>query len=308
MNNDYYMYRQEELAKKVLSSGFQTGYYNYEMKLASLYLRDIEGLKPSAIEARIIELCKKSINDYSERGWCMRIRDAMKYAANKEHRLVQCDSVPVYQHEVAYIKGLDVDENVKRTVLAMMVQKKLDKISFETQHGGEYSIFTYSNGTKRFKSLPKTAGIKTSKGFDFCLDVLYPMREKGLIDIIQTTGSPLKLNFNDQICLDGDVAVLVRDYSHIGLYYDYLFIDDNRTGFCEICGFPFKRAMGRGRVRKYCDEHRDGYVHTGIYEEGVCEDCGALFVRTKGNAAKQVRCDVCQYRHKLESKRKQARC
>jgi len=297
-----YQYHQQRLAERVWHEGFITGHEQFELCLVALYLRDVHGMPPRERRAALTRFLREQDKEYTASKWCLRLNAALKYAADKNRKLVEIERIPVYQSEMAFVDGLDVNEDVKRTVFAMMVQKKLDKISFEAQHGQPYAIFAYSNSDARLKALPRVAGIKRRRGFDFGRDVLFQMREQGLIEVMACKGTPLKLNFVDQFAEDGEVAVEVRDYEDLGIYWDYLHGGD--IGFCTVCRTPF-RCRKHGEKRKYCEEHLRGRVNQGARIDVACIDCGKVFTRST-HAAMQVRCHECQQEHRKQG-RKQGR-
>ena len=285
----YYQYRQRDYAALIYLKGAQTKYTRYELRLVALFLRDVMGYAPKPLRQGIIECLQKWDEQYTLNKWCVEIEQTAAYARNKKHKLVQCDSIPMYQSEVEYIKGLDIPEDLKRAVWTMMVQKKLDKMVYETRHDKSYQIFTYANNSKRIKALPRVAGIKKKRGFDTASDILHPLYCAGLIDVIQTRGDPFKLNFADKIVFEGEEAVRVTDYEHIGLYWNY--VTGANVGLCEVCGAPFKRK-DTGRPRKVCDDCADR-TQVNDVEIMECTDCGEVFVREVKNT-RQVRCAACQ--------------
>lgn len=294
--NSYYQYRQKDYAEKIYLNGFQSRYVSYELRLVALYMKLAQNMRQSELRDHLKRFCADYAPNYSYYAWCMRIKSACDYAANHD-TLVQIDSVPIFKSELAYITSLSGSipletENIQRTVFAMMVHKKLDKYSYEQQHDTPYAVFSYSIGGKRFTGMPRIAGLRKPKNFDFALDVLYPMHNLGLIETIETKGSPLKLNFADEIRFSGDFAFNVQDYEQLGLYYDK-YILNKPVGFCVICGRAFKQIGHRPRL--YCDEHKGGNIRTGQNVFSTCVDCGQIYIRNS-HAAQQIRCRDCQKR------------
>lgn len=285
----YYQYRQRDYAALVYLKGIQSNHWRYELRLVALFLRDVMGCTPKPLRQGIIECLQKWDKRYTLNKWCVQIEQTVAYARNKKHKLVQCDGIPMYQSEVEYIKELDISDDLKRAVWTMMVQKKLDKVVYETRHEKPYQIFIYGNSPKRLKAFPRVAGIKKKRGFDTASDILHPLYCAELIDVLQTRGDPFKLNFADKIVFEGEEAVRVTDYEHIGLYWDY--VTGGKVGLCEVCGAPFKRK-GTGRPRKVCDDCVD---RTQVKDVEIveCVDCGKVFVREVKNT-RQLRCAPCQ--------------
>lgn len=288
-DHKYYQYRQRDYAALIYCKGFQSNYMRYELRLLALFLRDVVGLKPAALKKELIAFLKKWDEHYTLNKWCVMIEQTLAYAKNKERHLVQCDAVPMFASEIEYIKQLDIDESLKCIVWTMMVQKKLDKVSYEARHTTPYQIFSYTNSAKRLGGLVRSAGIKKKRGFDAALDVLHPLFCAGLIDVLRTRGDPFKLNFADQIVFVGDEVVKVTDYEHIGMYWDMLC--GKEIGVCKVCGVPFKRK-GMGRPRRVCDDCADRSQVKDV-EIMQCVECGKVFVREVKNT-RQVRCVTCQ--------------
>lgn len=288
MSSNYYMYRQLTYAKLIFEKGFQSNHLQYELKLLALYLRDCLDMKPKARKAALHTFCRQWIPSYSYRGWYQVINRAMNYSSGRKHVLLECPSVTMYKSEVEYIDGLDISENGKRTVWAIMAQKKLDKASYEAQHGGEYQIFAYGNKQKRINGLKRVAGLKSVK--DMGLDVFQELVEAGLVEIMACKGDPIKLNFAEKIALEGEMAVEITDYEQLGSYWEWLH-GDSKVGLCKVCGTPYRKTRGN---REYCDDHT-GYRHVSEVKKKTlnCTDCGQEFMVDARNHSK-IRCAACQ--------------
>ena len=290
----YYQYRQEELAEYIWKHGFQSTYVSYELKLVALYIANKYSLSEGEVAASLQEFLQRVDPEYTKNKWCVRLFQATKSAAQKRAALLQCDSIKMYNSEYLYVNSLSLDNELKKVVWTMMVQKKLDKYSYETQYETPYTIFSYTNNKRRLSALPRIAGIKKKTGFDLGIDVLHPLIESGLLEVVHTKGDPFKINFADQIVFEGKEIITVRDYEHIGLYWDFLCGEP--VGFCEVCDFPFTKKA-KGRTRKYCDYHAEKHSLGDSETDQVCIDCGKTFTRST-HAAMQIRCPACQKEHR----------
>lgn len=336
----YYIYRQQELAEWVYLNGFQSAAPSkHDLNIVALYLRQVKGMSPSQIRQEITRFCEQYLPGYSFRRDCMLINDAVNYAVNPKHHLSQVDQVVVFKDEIEFIQSLNEDwlrnvlreanednpgsdtyinlsraaENIRRTVLAIMIHKKIDAAIFESkpkniEMGKEYSFFMYSHDSTRFTSLPRVAGLKRFKGFKFARDVIRPMWLGGLVEFVAMRGDPLRLDFGTKIhkssYKDGhedEVAFVARDYEHIGWYYDaFVAGQTGKIGFCAKpgCMMPYL-TKGHGNAKRYCAYHALGTIRANSNVLVNCIVCGKEFKRN-ALAAKQVRCPECQAAYKIE--------
>lgn len=292
----YYQYRQYTLAKLVYDKGFQTTYKQYELKLLAVYLRDYVFLKPKARKERLVEFCKKHIADYHPRANFRMINTALDYASNKHNVLVEIPEIIVYKSEVAFINLLEISNNAKRLLFAMIVQKKLDKGNYEARHPGKtYNLSFMSNDAPRNRRLGKIAGV--APRVDVAKELLFELFTKHIVETLPN--GTVVLTFSDHIVHAGDEAVRVVDYEHIGLYWDYL-LGNKKVGICVSCGSPYRSTSNR---QKHCVDCQ-GYAKIETPREKiiVCAECGVKFaVRMK--AVKTYRCEDCQRLAEVTAKR-----
>lgn len=297
MKSSYYQYRQKELAEQIYLNGFQSTHYQYELRLVALLLKKNMGLKSEQVFKHLENLCLAYIQDYDQmkHRYRLLIRRAVNYAESHNTSLLDCQSISIYASEFEYIQSLsDLGEEVQRTVLTMFVQKKLDSYSYYVQHGEPYILFGYTIGNKRWNALPRVAGIKKKAGFDFIQDVVSKMNKAVLTEVVDGKHPQLKLNMADKIMVRNpkgeDVAFEVRDYEHIGLYFDKYFLG-KEVGFCKICGQGFRLQKGH-RHREYCTDHERG-VKTGQNVFATCSNCGQVFMKN-AHASRQILCSNCR--------------
>ena len=107
----------------------------------------------------------------------------------------------MYNSEYLYVNSLSLDNELKKVVWTMMVQKKLDKYSYETQYETPYTIFSYTNNKRRLSALPRIAGIKKKTGFDLGIDVLHPLIESDYWKLCIQRAIHLRLTLRIRSCL-----------------------------------------------------------------------------------------------------------
>lgn len=292
MTKDYTKYHQRTLAKTILEEGFQSSYYNSELGYLARYFKE-SGDKPQMIKEKLIDFIKTHYPKAILRNWMVQIDKAVAASQKDENVLIECSHVDMYLSEIEYIDSLDISENAKRVIFAIMVHKKLDKFCYELRKGEDYKIFTYSNN-RRLHSLPRVA--KLNKVRNIALDVMHELYKAKLVDVIECKGSPFKLNFADQIVFEGALAVRISDYDHIGLYWEWLHGKET-VGLCCKC---WQAYSTKAKNRCYCEDHQ-GYQAMGDSKEIVCVDCGKQFVVPASNH-KTVRCVECQKQENAKKK------
>ena len=292
----YDRYRQRSYAEYVYLNGFQSSYISRELQLLALYMRDTFYWKPLTMRYNLVLFCEQNLPNFNLMRDCLLIRKALNYAKDKNHILIEIPYIPVYQSEIDFINSLPDNENVRRTIFTMIIHKKIDAQCYNQNHpdGEPYTFFSYANNS-RLTAIPHIGGIRLKKGEKFGITVMHEIFKLGLIETIQTVGSPLKLNFADKIAMDGEEVLRVYDFEKIGLYYNYIFKDkkigNRKIGLCKICHCPFTYTSHNERI--YCDEHRKGNVKMNKNMFYTCEECGMVFLR-RNNAHTQVLCSNCK--------------
>lgn len=292
MSNTYNVYHMRTFAEKVYREGFQKETSKqFELCLVALYMRDVLGINKTVMKSELLDFCMREAPDSSKRAWVMMVAKAEKYAQKKDHVLVECPYIDMYEDEVEYIDSLDVSDNAKKIVFTMMVHKKLDKVCYEARNTDSYTIFSYATN-KRYSSLKRVAHL--SKVKDMAKEVMHELYCHNLVDVIETKGTPLKLNFADKICFEGKIAVRITDYEQIGLYWEWLMGKPN-IGLCCTC---WQIYNSRSKRRCYCEQHQ-GYQKLGIsVRDVVCANCGKEFQVSIKNT-RTIRCESCQAMEKL---------
>lgn len=305
---NYNRYRQRSYAEYIYLNGFQSSSIGRELQLLALYMRDTFYWKPLTMRYNLVLFCEQYMENFNLMRDCLLIRKALNYAKEKKNVLIEIPYIPVYQSELDFITSLPDNENIRRTIFTMIIQKKIDAEAYNQTHpeGEPYTFFSYANNA-RLTAIPKVAGIRLGKGERFGISVMHEIFKLGLIETIQTVGSPLKLNFADKIATEGEEVLRVYDFEKIGLYYNYLFKDkrigNRKIGLCKICGRPFTYTSHNERV--YCDEHKKGNVKTNKNVFYTCQECGMVFVKPN-RASAQILCPNCKRKKHAHRKVKNA--
>lgn len=79
---------------------------------------------------------------------------------------------------------------------------------------------------------------------------IYYLKEQGLVE---DTINNLKLLFMYNIPDDDNVAMEIKDYENIGMYYD-LHIGKKNIKACDNCGKPIKVKSNRTKYCNICSE------------------------------------------------------
>lgn len=303
MNRDgkYYIYRQKEYAMLVYYRGFQTQYVRHELMLMGLYLRDVGHFSNKVIETQITAFCKRYMEQFNPRRDYEMIQDVMRKVASKKNRLIQIDEIVVYQDEIDCIRATGASEDIQRLMFTILVQKKIDKINYETRHPyKQYNPTFLSSDERRNKKLAIKAGFDAKK--DISGGLLHEMKERGWISVLPN--GVLRLHFLPDLNRKGGEAIIrVKDYRAIGMYWDH-YLGKKTVGLCGRCGSPFRRTVHN---RKTCNEclARKWYVGY-LTRTRKCEICGQLFL-TDARIGMKPRCDTCQKKHRNDVRRERRR-
>lgn len=289
MKNKNYKYSELEYAKLIYDKGFQTKHKPTELRLLSLYLKEILGLKPKERNAKLYEFCKKWIPNYNRVKYFKVINRALSQATQKGQKLITVDKIDIYQGEIEYINHLEIDYNFKKVLFAFLVQMKLNKEVYEYKNEKPYTSVYFKGGKAKYANIKKTSNIPAN--LDINDDVIYFLAQEKLVTVLHK--GLIVLNFLENCFSTGDIAVEVKDYENIGLYFD-LYNHKPKVKLCEHCNNPFNQTKSN---IKYCPLHK-GYqaIETKTIR---CVDCGVAFdVGSKAN--NRLRCGICS---KAERKR-----
>lgn len=289
MNNKskQYKYNELEYAKLIYNKGFQTKYFKTEIKLLALYLRDI-GMSPKKRTEYIYDFCKKHIEDFSEVKYFSLLDSAIKYSQNKKRQFVVIKSIPIVKSEVDYIMGLEnIDYNSKRVLFTLLVQKKLDNLTYYFRNGNKSTSINFKGGNKKYNKLKQLSNIP--KNIKINDDIIYNLAELGYIEI--KYAGLIRLSYINEIeYKDNDIVIEVINYDKTGLYFDY-YNKLDKIRLCKECSDPFIQTASN---QQYCKEHR-GYQPTET-KSVICIDCRREF-EVSSKATNRLRCDDCNKVH-----------
>lgn len=288
----YNKYRLKDYAVWVFGHGFHNGKYSaFDMKMLALYLRDECGLKPMRMREYLIKFMKARSGVQNNSELSFRAQKALSFAAKKQNVLIQIDKVPIYESEVRWLTELDVPNDAKKVLLAVMVQKRLDAECYLQRHEGkEYYLGYLSADVGKVREIKKMACVPTK--LDVYRDVFGALNEKGLVSIGHAS---FKLDFWEQLQWgeDSEIAFEIEHFDAAGLYWDEL-MGDKKVKRCKSCGRPFKRRSNRQMLCKECAEF--GVEEEPHAKQIRCIDCGEVgWVPAKMNHGE--RCPKCQKRH-----------
>ena len=290
----YNKYRLKDYAIWVFGTGFHNGHYSaFDMKMLALYLRDECGMKPARLREYLIDFMQAESGRQNKSELAFRAQEALAFAAKKQNVLIQVDRVPVYESEVRWLKELDVPDEVKKVLLAIMVQKRLDAECYMQRHEGkEYYLGYLPADITKMLEIKKMACVPTKQ--DIYLDVLGRLSQMGLVTIGHAS---YKLDFWEQLNWGqgSEVAFEIEHFDATGLYWDEL-MGDKKVKRCEHCGKPFKKRSNRQVLCKECSESGAKYEEPQARQHR-CQDCGELFWASVSTTCVQ-RCPPCQKKHR----------
>jgi DNA-directed RNA polymerase subunit RPC12/RpoP len=287
MNNKskQYKYNEREYAKLIYNKGFQTKYFKTELKLLALYLRDI-GLTVKQRTEYIYDFCRKYIPEFHEAQYFGLLDSAIKYSQNKNRQFVNIDSIPIYKAEIDYINGItDVDYNSKRVLFTLLVQKKLDNLTYYYRNGKESKSINFKGGNQKYNKLKQMANIP--KNIKINDEIVYNLNELGYIEIKYAGLIKLTYINNIQYKENDEIIIEVINYDKTGLYFDY-YNNLDKVRLCKYCNEPFIQTASN---QQYCEEHK-GYQPKET-KTIICVDCGKE-VEIDGYIKNKYRCNDCQ--------------
>lgn len=286
-----YKFRDYEYAQKVYNEGFLSKYQDTEIKLVSLYMRDILGIEnKSERKDAIITFCEKNISGYNRASHFKLVNRALNYSCNKSNKLITIDFVTVSKSEIEYIQNQDLTDTEKKVMFTLLVWKKLDKIWFEIKNENKtYDNIFFKGSKAKYQDLKKMSCIKSNINVNS--DVIYVLISKGYITSYPK-GS-IRLDFINKIEYsdDDEIVLEIRTYPLVGYYWD-MYNGNNHIRTCLKCDNIFYKTSNN---QIYCKDCK-GYEKqkTKIL---TCVDCGKEFEVDSGS--RKTRCDDC---HRVERK------
>lgn len=233
-----------------------------EIRLVALYYKEM-GLKPKQRREKLYEFCKKNISGYKVEKYYKVIDRALRLACKKEQKLVQIDSLPIYEKEIDYINTLDIDHNCKKVLFAFLVQMRLNKLVYEYKNENEYTGRFFKGGKIKYNNIKKMSNIPQTVLINE--DVIYELNKKDLVKVLHK--GLIRLDFLEQCHQEGEVGIVVEDFENAGWYFDY-YVGAKGVVLCGYCNSPFKKRTNR---QEYCSdecfaEQRRTYISSKVKE------------------------------------------
>lgn len=281
-----YKYKDLVYAQKIYNDGFLTKYRETELKLVTLYMRDVlEITKKQERKEALHKFCEKHLKDYHRMKYYKLINKALDYSCSKKNYLINIDSIPVMKSEIDYLNSQDISIDEKKVLFTLLVTYKLRKLYFEIKKPNEpYDNMYFKGGTSQYSDLKKVSNIHNK--LDINIDIISELAVKGYVKIYSR--GCIRLNFIEAIVDDiGEVAFEMTDYNNIGFWFEW-YNGNKRIGKCIKCGNVFYKKSNH---QIYCSECQ-GYAKQGV-KTLICCDCGKEF-EVDGVVKNKKRCDKCQ--------------
>lgn len=292
-----YKYNELEYAKLIYDKGFQTKHIPTELRLLAVYMRDILEMKPKKRREELYKYCEVNIPNYNKAKYFKTINRALQQATKKTNKLITIKEINIYQNEVDYINSVQLSDNHKKVLLALLVHKKLSKMVYDIKNADnpdkrDYNMVFFNGGTKIYNNIKKISNIPTSIKLneDIIHDLLnYKLNdtdEKYLITALHN--GLIILNFIDELNESGNIPITIKNFNNVGWYLDY-YNNIKNIKLCKHCNQPFKQTKND---ILYCSEHKQYYVPMET-KTITCIDCGEEVEVDARNMTK-VRCNECQ--------------
>lgn len=298
-----YKYNELEYAKLIYDKGFQTKHIPTELRLLTVYMRDMLEMKPKERREELYKYCEVNIPNYNKAKYFKTINCALQQATKKTNKLITIKEINIYQNEVDYINSIQLSDNHKKVLLALLVHKKLSRIVYNIKNADnpnkkEYNMVFFNGGTKIYNNIKKISNIPSTTKLnediihDFLNYKLSETDEKYLVTALHN--GLIVLNFIDEISEFGDIPITIKNFNNIGWYLDY-YNNIKNIKLCKHCDQPFKQTKND---ILYCSEHKQYYIPMET-KTITCIDCGEEVV-VDAKANNRNRCDECIDKAKLE--------
>lgn len=278
-----YKYKDLIYAEKVYKEGFLTKYRDTELKLVSLYMRDVLGItKKQDRKEALHNFCKEHLPDYHKMKYYKVINRVLEYSCNKKNFLITIDSVPVLQSEIDFINAQDILLDEKKLLFTLLITYKLRKTYFEIKKPDEpYDNVYFKGSLSQYGDLKKVSNVNSK--LDINIDIISQLANKGYVQIYSR--GCIRMSFLDMIVDEtGEIASEITDYNNIGYWFEW-YNGNKRIGKCE-CGNVFYK---KSNCQIYCSDCQ-GYEKISV-KTLVCCDCGREF--EVESSSRRMRCDDC---------------
>lgn len=289
-----FKYKDLDYAKNIIEHGFSKKYFNTEIKLVALYLRDVLDIrKKEERKNELHNICKKYLKDYHRMKYYKVVNKAIDYSTCKKNQLITIESIPVLKCEIDYFNSVGLTLDEKKLLFTLLIIHKLNKEYFEIKKPDEpYNNIYFKGGTSRYSDLKKISNI--SNKVDINIDLISKLAKRGYLQLYSR--GCIRMNFMEQIDYDdntGEVAFEITNYNNIGYWFEW-YTGNKRINKCSKCGNVFYKKVNN---QIYCDKCQ-GYEKQNV-KTIVCCDCGIEF-ETNSKNSQSTRCSDCYKKYRKE--------
>lgn len=265
--------------------------YFTNLRLMTIYLRQVKNLKPKQREEFIYNFVSKYDNSYNKVLDYKRIDRALKAGSKGELKVFDCPKI--YKSEFNYINSLPIDISRRRVLFSAYCFYKLRNAEYPNLSNNIY----IPNSVVSISKLKTTSKVKDNIRYylnelkdqylDWC-----PARDSSIV--LKFVQNMPMVDIQEENCI-------ITNFDNLYLYYDY-FLGDKSIAFCQECGDiyrdrNYKNVGARQKFCKNCTQKTGNYVN---YKKIVCENCKKeVFISTKTRRKFDL-CDECyeEYRKK----------
>lgn len=244
----YDNYKQLDYIKHFIDKGF-SNHKQLELNLLAEYQYE-QGNEN--IKEWIIKYAQDKMNGFVYEEHFQMINNAISYAESEKHKLVQIDSIPIYEKELEYINKLNIDIKSKKLLFTFLVLDKLRKEAYTQRNGTpskEYYFGTSDKIKNTYRDLINKSCLPSSKNkLKMVNHIIFELSKKKIVTPIHN--GIVRLNFIYDIPEDNNITLNIEHFDVIGRYYE-AWSGEGNIKFCESCGKPFKQTSNRS---KYCRE------------------------------------------------------
>lgn len=247
-----FTYKERDYVEELLNNGFMTKYTYYEMSLLCKYWARTMNLPKDEVKQNLIYFCETNMQNFHYALEYKTIRRAVNSAFGKMSDLIQIDYVPIYEHEIAFIKDSGLAQNFQRLLFAFLVLKRIHSYIWKINSGTDKMGCYLKGSQKQTRLLKEMAHLAGGKKDDIDY-MIHDLGELGYLTVLPLGEN--YLNFIDTLKEDNSPeAVRVSDFEHVWMYYDCL-VNYTRAGriiICKECGAPV--SVKTFAPQKYCTE------------------------------------------------------
>jgi hypothetical protein len=256
-----FKYNEEKYAEVLLEKGFQTKYFNYELRILAKYYK-YKGHKAKKRKELLYEFCEKFIPNFNKVKYFTKINSALRHGSKRDNQLLIINEIPITDEEVEYINGLEIDCMYKKVLFTLLVQNKIKK-EICTLTYGKASEFNYFGGkNQKYQEIQQISKISSKYKINSIINYL---DEKQLIEI--RTRGKVNLLFIDKIPISDNVVMNITTFDNIGYYLDWyngdkkisscidcgklIYAINNKIKYCKTCSKKHKKQQDRIADKKY---------------------------------------------------------